>query len=96
MYQRVDGVAVGSPLGPLMTNTFMYNIEKQLETKNKMPEVYRHCVHDTLSIMTDVETASEFITTFNNSHPFIDFTTELEENSRLPLSGNGSNEEHAL
>ena len=39
-YQQVDGVAEGSPLGPLMANTCMYNMEKQLETKNKMPGVY--------------------------------------------------------
>ena len=32
LYQQVDGVAMGSPLGPLMPNAFMCNIEKQLET----------------------------------------------------------------
>ena len=36
LYQQVDGVAEGSPLGPLMANTCVYNIEKQLETKNKV------------------------------------------------------------
>ena len=37
LYEQVDGVAMGSPLGPLMANAFMCNIEKQLETENKMP-----------------------------------------------------------
>ena len=32
LYQQVDGVAMGSPLGPLMANTLMCKIEKQLET----------------------------------------------------------------
>ena len=63
------------------------NIEKQLETKNKVPEAYKHYVDDTLSVMTVVETASEFLTTLNNSHPSIDFTMELEENGRLPFLG---------
>ena len=36
--------------------------------------------------MTDVETASEVLTTLNNS-PSIDFTMELEENGRLPFLG---------
>ena len=37
--------------------------------------------------MTDVETASEFVTKLNNSHPSIDFTMELKENVRLPFVG---------
>ena len=37
--------------------------------------------------MSDVETASEFQTTLDNSHPSIDFTMELEENGRLSFLG---------
>ena len=37
LYEQVDGVAMSSPLGPLMDNAFMCNIEKPLETENKMP-----------------------------------------------------------
>ena len=33
--------------------------------------------------MHDVETASDFLKTLNNSHPSIDFTKEYEENGRL-------------
>ena len=84
-YQQVNGVAIVSPLGPLMANTFVCNIEKQLETKNKVSEVYKRCIDDTLSVMNDVETTSEFLTTLNNSHPSIDFTIELEENCTLPF-----------
>jgi len=28
LFEQTDGVAMGSPLGPLMANTFMCNIEK--------------------------------------------------------------------
>ena len=87
LYQQVDGVAMGSPLGPLMANAFMRNIEKQLETENKMPDVYTRYVDDALSVMTDVETASKFLTTLNNSHRSIDFPMELKENGRLPFLG---------
>ena len=52
---------MGLPLGPLTANTFMCNEEKQLETKNKMLEVYKCYVDDMLSVMTDVKTASELI-----------------------------------
>ncbi|KAL9986971.1 hypothetical protein ACROYT_G001201 [Oculina patagonica] len=87
LFEQVDGVAMGSPLGPLMANTFMCNIEKQLETRNEMPAFYKRYVDDTLSAMPDVETASEFLITLNNSHPSINFTMELEENGRLPFLG---------
>ena len=78
---------MGSPLRPLMANAFMCNIEKQLETENKMLAFYKRYVDDTLSAMPDSETASEFLTTLNNSHPSIDFTMELDENGRLPFLG---------
>ena len=58
LYQQVDSVAMGSPLGPLMANAFICYIEKQLETENKTPDVYTRYVDDALSVMTDVETAS--------------------------------------
>ena len=87
LYEQVDGVAMGSPLRPLMANAFMCNIEEQLETKKKMPPFYKRYVDDTLSAMPDFESASEFLTTLNNSHPSIDFTMELEENDRLLFLG---------
>jgi len=87
LYEQVDGVAMGSPLGPLMANAFMCNIEKQLQTENKMPAFYKRSVDDTLRAMPDVETASEFLTTLNNTHPSIDFTMELEVDGRLPFLG---------
>ena len=50
LYQPVNGVAMGSPLGSLTANTFMCNIEIQLETENKMPDVYKRYVDDTLRV----------------------------------------------
>ena len=91
LFEQTDGVAMGSPLGPLMANTkkkhFMCNIEKQLEARNKMPAFYKRYVDDTLSTIPNEETASEFLMTLNNSHPSINFTMELEENGRLPFLG---------
>ena len=44
LYEQVDGVAMGSPLGPLMANEFMCKIEKQLERENKLPIFYKRFV----------------------------------------------------
>ena len=61
--------------------------ERAFETENKMPAFYKRYVDDTLSAMPGVETASDFLTTLNNTHPSIDFTMELEVNGRLPFLG---------
>ena len=87
MYEQLDSVALGEPLGPLMANAFMCKIKKQLERENKLPIFYNHFVDDTLSTMPDPEAASEFLETLNNSHRSIDFTMDLKQNSRLPFLG---------
>ena len=46
---------MGSPLGPLMANAYMNNIEEQLTNQNKMPNFYKRFVDDTLGIMPDVK-----------------------------------------
>ncbi|XP_022782106.1 uncharacterized protein LOC111323083 [Stylophora pistillata] len=87
LYEQVDSVAMGSPLGPLMANAFMCKIEKQLERENKMPIFYKCFADDTLSVMPDSEAASEFLEILNKSYPSIDFTMELQEYGRLPFLG---------
>jgi len=49
LYEQVDRVAMGSPLGSLMANAFMCNIEEKLENQNKMPLFCKRYVDDTLS-----------------------------------------------
>ena len=41
LYEQVEGVAMGSPLGPLLANTFMYSIEEKLEEKYELPSFYK-------------------------------------------------------
>ena len=88
LYEQGDRVAMGSPLGPLMANTFMCNIEEQLINQNKMPALYNRYVDDTLSSrMPDVSSAFEFLSTLNGIHPSVSFTMELEDNGKLPFLG---------
>ena len=37
LYEQSEGVAMGSPLGPLMANTFMCSLEEQLKLRDKLP-----------------------------------------------------------
>ena len=87
LYEQVDGVAMSSPLGPLMANAFMCNIEEQLTNQNKLPTFYKRYVDDTLSIMPDVQAAFTVLSTLNEIHPSISFTMELKKNEKLPFLG---------
>ena len=46
-YEQTDGVAMGSPLSPLLANAFMCSIEETLEREGKMPTYYKRFVDDT-------------------------------------------------
>ena len=87
LYEQTDGVAMGSPLGPLLANVFMSHIEENLEREDKLPSFYRRYVDDTLTIMPNIETASNFLNTLNRAHPSVKFTMETEYNGMLPFLG---------
>ena len=78
---------MGSPLGPLMANTFMCSIEEKLETQNKLPAFYHRYVDDTISKLPDLISATTFLFTLNEAHPSISFTMEIEKDGELPFLG---------
>ena len=41
LYEQTDGVAMGSPLGPLMANVFMCHLEDKLARDGMVPSLYR-------------------------------------------------------
>ena len=83
LYQQIDGVAMGSLLGPLMANAFLCSLEEKLERDNKLPNLYRRYVDDTITAMPDVAGAESFLSTLNECHPSIIFTMELVSNNKL-------------
>ena len=48
LYEQTDGVAMLSPLGPLLANVFMGSTEKTLEREGKMPSFYKRFVDYTV------------------------------------------------
>ena len=81
-----NGVAIGSPLVPLVANAFLCSIEEQRERKNKLPSLYRRYVDDTLSSVPDIQSATTFLATLNESHPSIHFTIKMAD-SNIPFLG---------
>ena len=87
LYKQTDGVAMGSPLGPLLANVFMCSIEESLKSQGKLPESYRRYIDDTLVKMPDLVAATVFLNTLNHAHSAVSFTMEVEENGMLPFLG---------
>ena len=68
LYEQTEGVAMGSPLGPLLANVFMCSIEGSLKSQGKLPDFYRRYVDDTLVKMPDLAAATAFLDTLNHAH----------------------------
>ena len=87
LYEQIDGVAMGSPLGSLMANTFMCSIEEKLAHENKLPNFYKRYVDDTFALVPDFTAATDFLSVLNDAHPAIQFTMETAVNNSLPFMG---------
>ena len=60
LYERCEGVAMESPLGPLLANVFMCHPEERLSENDLIPPFYRRYVDDTLAIMPGLDVAESF------------------------------------
>ena len=79
-YEQTDGVAMGSPLSPVIANFFMEKFEqKALNSAQKKPSCWYRYVDDTFVIWSHGrEELDEFLKYLNSIHPKIQFTMEIE------------------
>ena len=86
IYQQVDGVAMGSPLGPTLANIFMCHLENiylQNCPNEFKPVMYKRYVDDTFALFTNKSQAEQFFNYINSIHPNISFTAEHEDDNKL-------------
>ena len=86
LYHQIDGVAMGSPLGPTLANIFMCALEQNFLTNcpsEFQPILYRRYVDDTYCIFENINQVESFLEYLNSQHPNIKFTHEVEENNSL-------------
>ena len=82
LYKQKGGVAMGSPLGPAMTNVFLSFYEiKWLEqcSKEFKPVFYRRYVDDIFVLFESAEHLSKFRNYFNTCHPNTSFSFEQKK-----------------
>ncbi|CAH8493014.1 unnamed protein product [Dicrocoelium dendriticum] len=83
-YRQIDGVAMGSPLGPLLADVFMSKLENtQLNECINNLVYYGRYVDDIFCVADDRVCIEDLLAHFNAAHNNIVFTIELESNNSL-------------
>ena len=80
MYQQTDGVAMGFPLGPVLTNIFVGYQEILLFLNMKKPFIYYCYINDTFAILDKEDEYEKFLSSLNSFYS-LRFMLERELNS---------------
>ncbi|CAH1267006.1 Hypp3654 [Branchiostoma lanceolatum] len=85
IYEQTYGMAMGSPLSPVLANLFMEEFErKALDTAPHRPKFWGRYVDDT-GVVNQREHEQELFEHINKQHDSIKFTIEKEKDGRLPM-----------
>ena len=88
LFDQIDGVAMGSSLGPSLAKIFIRHLEKRYLANcpsELKPVLYRRYGYDTYCLFRDRDHVIMFVEYINCQHPKIDLTSESESENSLPL-----------
>ena len=86
-YKQSEGLAMGSPLSPILADIYMHYFENTLFEKISFPFWTRY-VDDTFTLIdTSLHNVDHILQTMNSIDNNIQFTCEIEKNSVLPFLG---------
>ena len=83
MFRQIDGVAMGSPLGPILANIFVGFHEDRLFKSAQKPIAYFRYVDDTFVLFDSKNKIDDFHAELNKLHDSLVFTKENEVNDSL-------------
>ena len=82
LYSQIDGLAMGSPVAPILANIFLSYHEQRWWLRDCpgefKPILYRRFVDDTFFVFNDKSNIDKFLQYLNNKHSNIKFTKDLE------------------
>ena len=85
IYTQVDGVAMGSLLGPVVAGIFMVELERTiLPTLREHMRPWKRYVDDTISNIKE-ESIEHVLSKLNGYHDNIEFTYEIENDGKLMM-----------
>jgi len=89
IYRQKFGTAMGSPVSPLVANSFMESLEQKLiatAPEDLKPKLWKRYVDDILEVVKrgSVDKLTEFLNTLDESGS-IKFTYEVEQDGKLPF-----------
>ena len=83
IFRQINGVAMGSPLGPVIANIFMVELEERLmPTMGDMVDLWFRYVDDTFTFIKKGE-IDRVLQILNSFHEGIKFTFEKESNNSI-------------
>ena len=96
-YKQINGVAMGTRMGPSYANLFVGYVEHQYfnQYNGPKPELYGRYIDDCIgAISSSREELDQFITSVNSFYPALKYTWEISETSlafldiKVSISGN--------
>ena len=87
-YIQVDGVAMGTPLGPTLANAFLCYYEKMWLRKcpeKILPNVYKRYADDIFVTFDSYSQRLKFVDYMNHQHSNLKFIFEVEQNNSFPF-----------
>ena len=83
LYQQVDGIAMGSPLGPTFANFYLGDIEEKIFKITEKPKIYCRYIDDIFLLANNIDEIHKLKEIFEKTS-VLKFTIELNKNNELP------------
>ena len=85
IYRQEDDISMGSPLGSVLANIFVWFYEKLLFDRFSKPYIHLRYVDDTFAYLCSRNDTLSFFQHFNDLHPSLTFAMDEEKNNKLPF-----------
>ncbi|XP_055527183.1 uncharacterized protein LOC129719802 [Wyeomyia smithii] len=84
-YRQINGLAMGSPLSPILAGIVMENLVTKAITQAHVPVQFIRKYVDDLFLVLHKDQVDHTLAIFNEQNPNIKFTCEKEDRGRLPF-----------
>ena len=81
IYIQNDGVAMGCPLGPVLGNIFMAELERTvIPSASDKKKLFKNTI-----VFVNTDVIKNVLSSLNSSHSNIHFTMEIKQSNQIPF-----------